>query len=61
MPTKQDVVKLDVVSEISEVDNLPKKLEQNARFSLEPSKDSVVEIVLSNATIRFVNKYGSSY
>ena len=30
-------------------------MEQNACFSNEPSKDSVIEIVFSNATIRFVN------
>ena len=49
------IVKLEVTPDVVMADNLPEKMEQNACFSNEPSKDSVVEIVLSNATIRFVN------
>ena len=52
---KHEIVKLEVTPDVVMADNLPEKMEQNACFSNEPSKDSVVEIVLSNATIRFVN------
>lgn len=55
MPIKHEIVKLEVTPDVVREDNLPEKMEQNACFSNEPSKDSVVEIVLSNATIRFVN------
>ncbi len=55
MPIKHEIVKLEVTPDVVMTDNLPEKMEQNACFSNEPSKDSVVEIVLSNATIRFVN------
>ena len=49
-PMKQEVVKLDVVS-----DDLPMKMEQNACVHVESSKDSIIEIVLPTATIRFIN------
>ena len=52
---KQEVVKLDIAAEESGEDNLPLKVEQNACFPKIPTNDSVVEIVLPNATIRFVN------
>lgn len=52
---KQEIVKLEVTSEELMIDNSTKEIEQNACFSSESIKDSVVEIVLSNATIRFVN------
>ena len=55
MPIKYEIVKLEVTPDVVMADNLPEKMEQYACFSNEPSKDSVVEIVLSNATIRFVN------
>ena len=55
MPIKHEIVKLEVTPDVVMADNLPEKMEQNACFLNEPSKDSVVEIVLSNATIRFVN------
>lgn len=54
-PTKQEIVKLEVTSEELMIDNSTKEIAQNACFSSESIKDSVVEIVLSNATIRFVN------
>ena len=54
-PIKHEIVKLEVTPDVVMADNLPEKMEQNACFSNEPSKDSVIEIVLSNATIRFVN------
>ena len=55
MPIKHEIVKLEVTPDVAMADNLPEKMEQNACLSNEPSKDSIVEIVLSNATIRFVN------
>lgn len=54
-PINQEVVKLDVVSDNLTQDNLPVKMEQNACLHSEPSKDSIIEIVLPNATIRFIN------
>lgn len=51
----QEVVKLDVATEELGEDNLPLQVEQNACFPKIPTNDAVVEIVLSNATIRFVN------
>lgn len=55
VPVKQEVVKLGIGPVEGEVDNLPFRMEQNACLSPKPSNDSVVEIVLPNATIRFVN------
>ena len=52
---KQEIVKLDVASEELKVDNLPLRMEQNACFSNNSTNDAVVEIILPNATIRFVN------
>ena len=52
---KQEIVKLDVSSEKTKVDNLPHRMEQNACFPDNSTNDAVVEIVLPNATIRFVN------
>ena len=54
-PVKQEVVMLTVEPEIDFTDNLPKAVEQNACLFSEPARDSVVEIVLPNATIRFIN------
>ena len=54
-PAKQEIVKLNVAPDDTLVENLPSEIEQNACFQKEPSKDSVVEIVLPTATIRFVN------
>lgn len=54
-PKKQEIVRLEVAPEEIMVDNLPKEMEQNACLLNEPTKDSVVEVILPNATIRFVN------
>jgi len=54
-PSKQEIVKLEITSDDVIETHLPKEIEQNACLNNEPSKDSVVEIVLSNATIRFIN------
>jgi len=54
-PVKQEIVKLNVTTDESLIAGLPEEIEQNACFSEIPSKDSVVEIVLPTATIRFVN------
>lgn len=53
-PIVQEICKLDVDDEVI-INNLPKEIEQNTCISLEPGNDSTVEIVLTNATIRFVN------
>jgi len=55
VPVKQEVVKLDIRPIEEKVDNLPLRIEQNACSPCTPTNDSVVEIVLPNATIRFVN------
>lgn len=54
-PAKQEIVKLNVAPDDAPVENLPKEMEQNACFFKEPSKDSVIEIILPTVTIRFVN------
>lgn len=59
-PIPNEIVKLDIAPDKSVVDNLPLEIEQNACFSQESIKDSVVEIVLNNATIRFINNTDAS-
>ena len=57
---KQEIVKLDVTTEESMAGNLSPRVEQNACFPNNPNNDSIVEIVLPNATIRFINNTDST-
>lgn len=52
---RQEVVKLNVIPDKPVVSNHQNKIEQNTCFPEADARDSVVEIVLPNATIRFVN------
>jgi len=53
-PNHQEIVKLDIVPDVF-VNNLSKNEEQNACIHKHTNNEAVVEIILSNATIRFVN------
>lgn len=55
IPNKQEIVKLNVCPVTETVGNLPLRMEQNACLHDKPTNDSVVEIILPSATIRFVN------
>lgn len=50
-----EIVKLDVIQDDAIENNLPAEIGQNTYFSTIPSKDSIIKMASSNATIQFIN------